>query len=120
MAAMPLINVFTSAEPPAPEAADSLLKDLSARLAQHTGKPETYVMTCLVPRTRMTFGGSDEPTCLVEVKSIGRMEPVRTETMSADFCERLSKALGVAPDRIYIDFTDVSPHLWGWNGSTFG
>ena len=42
---MPLINVRTSL----PELADSaaLLKELSAALAQQTGKPESYVMTLL-------------------------------------------------------------------------
>lgn len=116
---MPVLNVFTSAEPLEPAAADELLKDLSRRLAQHLGKPERYVMTCLVPRPRMTFGGSTAPACYVEVKSIGRMTPAQTEQMSADLCARLGEALAVARDRIYIEFSDAQPHLWGFDGGTF-
>ena len=53
---MPLINVRTSL----PEVADSaaLLKELSAALAQQTGKPESYVMTLLDTAVPMTFAGS--------------------------------------------------------------
>ena len=28
--------------------------------------------------------------------------------------------LGIAPDRIYLNFTDVEAGNWGWSGSTFG
>ena len=42
---MPLINVRTSL--PEVADADGLLQELSAALAQQTGKPESYVMTLL-------------------------------------------------------------------------
>lgn len=116
---MPLLNVFTSADPPAPADADALLKELSAALAEQLGKPERYVMTSLVPRTRMTFAGSTEPACYVEIKSIGQLKPAQTERMSEDFCGRLSRALGVPKNRIYIEFSNASPELWGFDGGTF-
>jgi phenylpyruvate tautomerase len=116
---MPLINVFTSAEPPAPEKSDALLKDLSSLLAKRFGKPERYVMTSLVPRGRMTFGGGASPACYVEIKNIGAIAPELSRALSADVCARLTAALGVPADRIYIGFTDVEAHLWGWNGDTF-
>jgi hypothetical protein len=31
----------------------------------------------------------------------------------------LARALEVAPDRIYIEFTNADGALWGWNGTTF-
>ncbi|MEP6652860.1 MAG: phenylpyruvate tautomerase MIF-related protein [Myxococcales bacterium] len=31
----------------------------------------------------------------------------------------MAAALGVAKDRIYIEFADAAPHLWGYDGSTF-
>ena len=56
---MPLLNIYTAADvPSASPKIEALLKDLSARLARHLNKPEAYVMTCLLPRTRMTFGGT--------------------------------------------------------------
>jgi len=116
---MPLLNIYTSAEPPDAAKADALLKDLSARLAKHVGKPEAYVMTCLVPRTRMTFGGTTAPACYVEVKNIGVFTPELTARMSGEVCELLKGALGVAPNRIYIEFCEAKPHLWGYDGETF-
>lgn len=117
---MPLIKVQTSASRPAPAAAETLLKSLSASLAQHLGKPESYVMTALEPEVSMTFGGTTEPVCYVEIKSIGTMTPDKTRAMSQDFCQVLSSALGVPANRIYIEFADARGAMWGWNGSTFG
>ena len=54
---MPLIQVFTSAGAP-PDAGRALLTDLSALLAKRFGKPEKWVMTCLVADQAMTFSGT--------------------------------------------------------------
>ena len=43
---MPLIQVFTSAGPPA-DGAKGLLGELSKLAATRFGKPERWVMTCL-------------------------------------------------------------------------
>jgi hypothetical protein len=117
---MPLLNIYTSADVPSVSPKiDGLLKDLSARLAQHLKKPEAYVMTCLLPRTRMTFGGTTDPTCFVEIKNIGVLSPELTEKMSGDVCAVLEAALGVPQSRIYIEFCEAKPHLWGHDGGTF-
>jgi len=117
---MPLLNVYTSAEPPGPERADALLKDLSATLARSLGKPEAYVMTSLVPRARMSFGGTFAPACYAELKNIGRFSADETSRLSAELTRKLSEGLGVAADRIYIEFQNAEPHLWGHDGGTFG
>jgi phenylpyruvate tautomerase PptA (4-oxalocrotonate tautomerase family) len=114
---MPLIKIQTSN--PKPSDVDSFLKSLSASLAKHLGKPESYVMTALEGEVPMTFGGTTEPVCFVEIKNIGTMTPVQTKAMSADFCETIAQVLGVPQNRIYIEFNDAQRHLWGWNGSTF-
>ena len=112
---MPLINVRTSL----PEVADSaaLLKELSAALAQQTGKPESYVMTLLETAVPMTFAGSCDPCAYVEVKSIGALKP---SAMTKAFCDLISKRTGIPSNRIYIGFDDVKATAWGWNGKTFG
>ena len=117
---MPLLNIYTSADVPsdAPPV-EALLKDLSGRLAQHLEKPEAYVMTCLVPRTRMTFGGTTAPACFVEIKNVGALSPELTERMSGDVCAVLASALKVPAARIYIEFCEAKPHLWGYDGGTF-
>jgi phenylpyruvate tautomerase PptA (4-oxalocrotonate tautomerase family) len=116
---MPLIHITTSAEHPEPRAADELLGALSKLLAGEFGKPEQWVMTCLAPRAQMTFGGTREPTCYVEIKNIGTLEAHHAEALSQRLCEQLSRSLGVSSERIYIEFTDAIGRLWGWNGTTF-
>ncbi|MCG9886454.1 MAG: phenylpyruvate tautomerase MIF-related protein [Cyanobacteria bacterium] len=117
---MPLINLQTSAPSPDRATVDGLLLDLSAKLARHLGKPESYVMTAFRGDVPMTFGGTaDAPVCYVEVKSIGTMTPAQTAAMSAEFCSLIEAAIAVPKARIYIEFADAERHLWGWNGGTF-
>jgi phenylpyruvate tautomerase len=116
---MPLIQVFTSAASPA-DGAQALLADLSKLAAARFGKPERWVMTCLVPGLSMTFAGDSAPAAFVAVKNIGAMTGEDTEALSRAICERVSKALRVPFDRIYIDFADAVGAMWGWNGETFG
>ena len=112
---MPLINVRTSL----PEVGDptALLEELSAALAQQTGKPEAYVMTLLETAVPMTFAGSSEPCAYVEIKSIGALKP---EAMTSAFCELIESRTGIGANRIYVAFEDVNASSWGWNGNTFG
>ena len=116
---MPLIQVFTSASAPA-DGAQGLLGELSKLAAARFGKPERWVMTCLVPGLPMTFGGDRAPAAFVAVKNIGKMTPDDTRALSREICDRLGARLGVAADRVYVDFHDAVDYLWGWNGDTFG
>jgi phenylpyruvate tautomerase len=117
---MPLIKVQTSVSQHDPSQVETLLKSLSASLAKHTGKPESYVMTAFEAGVPMTFAGTFDPVCYVEVKSVGSMSPAQTKAMSQDFCQTISEAIAVPMNRIYIEFADAKGFMWGWNGSTFG
>ena len=116
---MPLIQVFTS-QAPAPATRDKLLRDLSGALAGHFEKPEQWVMTCLVPGLAMTFGGTPAPTCFAAIKNIGKIAPAKSAKISADLTARLSAALEVPSNRIYLEFNEATGHLWGYDGGTFG
>lgn len=116
---MPLIKVQTSVSTPDSSKVEALLKELSASLAKHLGKPEAYVMTALEPDVAMTFAGTIDPVCYIEIKSVGTMNPNQTKAMSQDFCQKVNQALGVPIDRTYIEFADAKGFMWGWNGSTF-
>jgi phenylpyruvate tautomerase len=116
---VPLCQVQTNAPAPPPQAARALLGDLSRLLAERFGKPERWVMTSLLPSVAMTFGGTDAPTAFVVVRNVGTMTPETTEALSAGISALVSKALGVATDRIYVEFGDARGHLWGWDGGTF-
>lgn len=117
---MPLIKVQTSLAAPEASSTEALLKHLSSSLATHLGKPESYVMTALEANIPMTFAGTTDPACYVEVKSVGTMSSQQTKTMSQDFCQYISDTLGVSRNRIYIEFADAQGYLWGWDGRTFG
>ncbi len=117
---MPLIKVQTSVASPDASAVESLLKELSTSLAKHLGKPESYVMTAFEPGMAMTFAGTTDPVCYVEIKSVGTMSSSQTKAMSQDFCQKLNTVLGVPTNRTYIKFADAKGAMWGWNGATFG
>lgn len=116
---MPFINVYTSAPALEPAKASALLRTLSQTLARELQKPESYVMTCLVPQTRMTFAGSEAPACYAELKNVGSLAPALTERLSRVLCEILESALSVPRARMYIEFTGTEPHLFGFDGGTF-
>ncbi len=113
---MPFIQINTSHKSVV-ENDDELQKDISKIVAELTGKPESYVMTIIQRDTKMTFAGSDEPCCFIEVKSIGSLTP---STMSKSLCELIASKTNITSDRIYIEFTDVKASNWGFNNSTFG
>jgi phenylpyruvate tautomerase PptA (4-oxalocrotonate tautomerase family) len=115
---MPLLKVTTSVSA-APEHA-KLLANLSHLVANRLGKPESYVMTSIEHPTLMTFAGTPDPTCYVELKNVGRFTAELTHRLSDELCERLSQGLGVPKNRIYIEFTDAEGYLWGHDGETFG
>ena len=92
---MPLIRVQSSVANPEKTQVENLLTVLSGKLAKHLGKPESYVMTAFEANVPMTFGGTLDPVCFVEIKNIGKMQPEQTKSMSADFCQQIEAELGV-------------------------
>ncbi len=95
-----------------------LLYKASALIAKELGKSENYVMVSLEPPATMLFGGNDAPLAYLELKSIG-LPAQKTGELSAALCTLLEAEIGIARDRIYIEFSDAERHLWGWNGGTF-
>jgi phenylpyruvate tautomerase PptA (4-oxalocrotonate tautomerase family) len=116
---MPLLQIQTSAPAATASAPASLLKDLSTLLARELGKPESYVMVSFERDAELLFGGSADPACFAALKSIGAFTPAQTKKLSALLCAKLSEGLSVAQNRIYIEFIDAKPHLWGYDGATF-
>ena len=116
---MPFLRILTSAKPNEKQRAP-LLAELSRFVSEQLRKPESYVMTTLVSDATMTFAGTQEPACFVELKNIGTFTPEQTAALSAELCSRLEKSLGVPPARTYIEFTNAQGHLWGHDGETFG
>ena len=101
-----------------PEKSKTLLASASQKIANELGKPERYVMVELTVNPSMLFGGTDEPAAYVELKSIG-LPAGQIKPLSQTLSSLLETSAGIAPSRIYIEFTDVKGSCWGWNGSTF-
>jgi phenylpyruvate tautomerase PptA (4-oxalocrotonate tautomerase family) len=117
---MPLLTVHTSAPELPEEKAQALLRTLSSTAAQILGKPERYMMTCLAPRSPMTFGGTTEPACAVDVRAIGGLAGDAPKRLSEAVCRIVQEHLHVPKDRVYVVCADVPASLWGFDGSTFG
>ena len=114
---MPYLKVQSNRQPDA--AADKdFLKRASALVAEKLGKPERYVMVVIEPPAPMLFAGNDDPTVFMELKSIGLSES-QTPDLSSALCQLAHDTLGIAQDRIYIEFADAPRKMWGWNGATF-
>jgi phenylpyruvate tautomerase PptA (4-oxalocrotonate tautomerase family) len=120
LARMPLVTIHTSVPTLPEEKVKTLLQDLSPTVARILGKPERYMMTCLVPRSAMTFAGSTEPSCYVEIKSIGNLTRESAAALTEAVSKLVTAALGVPADRTFVVCADVPGHLWGFDGSTLG
>ena len=114
---MPYVKIQSNVDIGADKQA-ALLTGISQLTAAQLGKPESYVMVALDPAMPMLFAGSDAPLCYLEVKSIGLPES-KTAELSAALANTIEDNLGIARDRVYIEFTDAPRAMWGWNGGTF-
>lgn len=114
---MPYLKIQTSEHLEAEQIA-ALLPRASRLVAELLGKPERYVMVAVDAGVPMLFAGGDAPAAYLELKSIGLPESL-TGKLSGDLCELMHEALGVDPERVYIEFHDAARAMWGWNGGTF-
>lgn len=96
-----------------------LAQHFSSALSQHTGKPERYVMVNIHQANTMLFGGNDQALAYLECKSIG-LTNQQAKALSAALSDLVLQHCAIAPDRIYIEFSNCPAELWGWNGDTFG
>lgn len=115
---MPLLKLETTV-PLSEEKEKPLLAALSKTVAGATGKPEQYVMVT-VSQAGMLMAGKAGDCAFVDIRGIGGLNGETNRKLSQQICKLLKDSLGIAPDRVYLNFTDVEAGNWGWNGSTFG
>ena len=115
---MPLLKLETTIAV-TDEKRASLLAALSHIVAETTGKPERYVMVTL-NQASMLMEGKPGDAAFVDIRGIGGLSGNTNGQLSQKICQVLNQSLGVAPDRIYLNFTEVPGENWGWNGQTFG
>lgn len=114
---MPLLRITTN-QTIESAARTQLLKQASSEMADMLAKPEQYVMVILEHNPDMLFAGTATALASLECKSLG-LPHAKTADFSKRLCQLLNTELGIAKDRIYIEFSDPPRHFWGWNGATF-
>ena len=115
---MPLLKLETTVAL-ADDKKQALLASLSKIVAGTIGKPEQYVMVVISPAA-ILMSGKPGPAAFVDVRSIGGLGGNVNQQLAQKIGGLLKESLGVPPDRIYLNFTDVPAANWGWNGDTFG
>lgn len=115
---MPLLKLETTVAVTEEKRA-SLLTALSRIVAETTGKPEQYVMVTL-NQVSILMAGKPGDAAFVDIRGIGGLDSKVNSQLSQKICQLLKESIGVAPARIYLNFTEVPAQNWGWNGQTFG
>lgn len=115
---MPYLRLETSA-PLTDDVRQRLLIGLSQIISKGLGKPEVYVMISLNP-AMMLMSGSNATSAFVDIRSLGGITPETSQELSKSICTILKDVLKVSSERVFLNFTDVPPANWGWNGKTFG
>jgi len=110
---MPYISVSTSAKV---NDKDKLLEEISILISSLTNKSKRFVMAKLDDNCQMFFDDKT-PSCFLEIKSIGSLNPSEIAKPISDF---VYEKMGIPIDKIYISFEDVPAKSWVWNGRTFG
>jgi phenylpyruvate tautomerase PptA (4-oxalocrotonate tautomerase family) len=115
---MPLLKLETTVAL-ADDKKKALLAALSKSVAGTIGKPEQYVMVTIAPAA-ILMSGKPGDAAFVDVRSIGGLNDGVNRQLAQKLGALLKESLGVSPDRIYLNFTDVPAGNWGWNNDTFG
>jgi phenylpyruvate tautomerase len=115
---MPLLKLETTVAL-ADDKKQALLAFLSKIVAATIGKPEQYVMVTIQPVATL-MSGKPGDAAFVDIRSIGGLNSSVNQQLTQKVCAALKESLGVPPDRVYLNFSDVAAANWGWNGDTFG
>ena len=94
-----------------------LMKKATKFLSEVMGKPEHVIMVTIKPGTPYVFGGTDEPAAYVQIKAVA-LEKAKCPEFSRQVCDFLEAEIKVPKDRVFIEFIDIDPKIFGFNGST--
>lgn len=95
------------------------MKEASRFIADLLEKAEAYVMVQLQDRMTMSFAGSDAPTALIELASLGLTEE-QSKGIAPTICTWFTEKMPLTSDRIYIWYSSPDRAFWGFDGRTFG
>ena len=110
---MPLINISVNKKV---ENDQIFLSNVSGFISSLLNKSENFVMVRLIDSLQISFAGTHDPCCFIEIKSIGSLA---SSKISMPISEFISTELGIPIARIYIYFQDVDSKMWSFKGKTF-
>jgi len=112
---MPLLTIKTNIKL---DDKSLLAETASLTVANILNKPESYVMVHIEDEQSLIFAGEHQPCALLELKSLGLSES-STDDYSTRLCDFMLTQAGIAPSRVYIEFSNPERHMWGWDKRTF-
>ena len=114
---MPYLKIQTNLELSNDRKKD-ILNDLVSLVSKELDKPEKYVMAIVQDSQVMLFGTTDDPLVYIEFRSI-RFPEDKTKALAKSLSHFVTNRLNIEPERIFIQFINSDPHMWGYNASTF-
>lgn len=88
-------------------------------IAKSLGKPVSYIAVHVNTGQNMSFGGTDEPTAMCDLVSIGALSVEANKKHSKALMELLEQKLKISQSRIYISFHNMNKADIGFKGTTF-
>ena len=117
---MPLLQIHLITSSVAQDVLNQIHAQSADLLAEQIGKSVEYVMVLVRTDESISFAkDNDTPSAYLEVKNVGELPSDLTERLTSKLSNLINEILGVAVDRIYIEFQESARHHWGWNGKTF-
>ena len=114
---MPFIDVKTTASV-SDDKCEALKTEIGKAISLIPGKSEGWLMVEIEPDKKIWFRGDDAgDSAMVTVAVFGSVSDRDAEKLTDRITEILSSQLGIAPDRIYVSYSEHDK--WGWNGSNF-
>ena len=82
------------------------------------GKSESWLMVGISGDEKIWFRGDDSAdSAMVSVSVYGSLSDSAADRMTGEVTKILASELGIAPDRIYVKYSEHDK--WGWNGGNF-
>ena len=94
-----------------------IAKEAMKILSEVIGKPIMYCSSQVCDSVG-GFAGNVEPSVFIDVKSVGGLQGKQKE-LSDRFCSLIESKTSVKGDKVYLNFTELTGGMWGFNHKTF-
>ncbi|KAJ1957581.1 hypothetical protein EC988_000759 [Linderina pennispora] len=110
---MPVIEIVTNVQI---EDTKSLSVKASTLFTQLLSIPANFVLTFVNVNPSMTFGGTDEPTALINALYLRQTSCPANSLVIEKLTGLVNTELGVDPKRVFVNLSFGNPMDFGWNG----